>query len=90
MELKILEDKKDKLRFQLIGEGHTLCNALKQELVKNKNVEYATYKVHHPLVGIPEMVISTKGESPKDALKLAIAGLKKANKGFAEAFEKLK
>jgi len=90
MELNILEDKKNILRFELKGEGHTLCNALKNELIKNKDVEYATYNIEHPLIGIPEMVIKTKVKTPRDAVKKAIEDLSKANKAFAEEFKKLK
>ena len=90
MELKILEDKKNILRFELKGEGHTLCNALKHELIADSNVEYATYNIAHPLIGIPEIIVKTKKGSPKDAIAKAISRLKKKNKEFQEAFNKLK
>ena len=90
MELKIIEDKKDLLRFELKGESHTLCNMLKQELTKDKEVQYATYSIAHPLIGIPDFIIKTKSITPREALKKAIKGLKTTNKNFVEAFSKLK
>ncbi len=90
MEIKIIEDKKDRITFELHGEGHTLCNALKNELITDKNVEFATYNIAHPLIGIPEMIVKTKSGSPRDALKSAVDRLKKRNKDFVGAFDKLK
>ncbi|MBW2988158.1 DNA-directed RNA polymerase subunit L [Candidatus Woesearchaeota archaeon] len=90
MELKILEDKKKLLRFEIKGEGHTLCNALKNELIKDSNVEYATYNIAHPLIGIPEMIVKTKQGTPRDAIIKAIERLRKRNKSFISAFKNIK
>jgi len=90
MEIKILEDKKNLIRFQIKGEGHTLCNPLKNELVTDEDVEYATYNIAHPLIGIPEFIIRTKKGTPKDALIKAVDRLKKRTKDFQTAFNKLK
>jgi DNA-directed RNA polymerase subunit L len=90
MELNIIEDKKDFLKFEIIGEEHTLCNALKMKLWKDKAVEYATYDVRHPLKGIPVMIIKTKTGSPRDALKNAVKNLKTLDKKFLDEFKKLK
>ncbi len=89
MEIKILENEKNKLVFQLIGADHTFCNALKKELVNVKGVTIATYAVEHPQIGIPKILIETEGAtSPKKALETAITGVKKSNKEFLAAFEK--
>ncbi|MFH1606761.1 MAG: DNA-directed RNA polymerase subunit L [Nanoarchaeota archaeon] len=77
MEFKVLEETKKKLVFQLIGENHTFCNILKNELQKVKGVLIATYKVDHPLVGVPEFFIETKDVEPRVALKKALAAIKK-------------
>ena len=90
MEIKILEDKKNLLRFEIHGEGHTICNPLKNELLNDPDVEFATYNIAHPLIGIPEVIVKTKKNSPKDAIQGSIDRLKKKNKNFAAAFDKLK
>ncbi len=90
MELKILEETKDTITFELIGEGHTLCNALKNELVQDEEVEFATYSIPHPLIGIPKMKIKTKKGDPREAILRAIERLRKKNKAFAAGFEKPK
>jgi DNA-directed RNA polymerase subunit L len=82
MEFKVLEESKNKLVFELKGETHTFCNALKQELQKVKGVDLATYRIDHPLVGVPRFQIETKGIEPRRALKEALANLKKKAKDF--------
>ena len=90
MELKILENKKSRMVFELKGEDHTFCNALKEELLKNKNIDIATYAITHPLVRIPKFIIETKGsETPKEALNFAIISLKKKNADFLKLIKKV-
>jgi len=79
MELKILEQSKTKLVFELIGEDHTFCNALKHELWADKAVNAASYKISHPLVGIPQFIIESK-----DAKKSLVDAAKRLQKNLAE------
>jgi len=90
MEINILEEKKDFIKFELKGEDHTLCNALKNALWKNEDVEYATYDVKHPLIGIPTIIVKTKKGNPKDAVLKAISDLKKQNAKVSEGIKGLK
>ncbi len=82
MEFKVIEESKTKLIFELKGETHTFCNALKHELDSVKGVEIATYRVDHPLIGTPKFQLETKGIEPRKALKEALAALKKKTKEF--------
>jgi len=80
MEIKVLEDKKKRFVFELIGEDHTICNALRDELWSDKAVEVSAYNISHPLVGIPKFIVETDGKKePKKAVKDAISRLKKKN-----------
>jgi len=88
MEIKILEDTKEKLKLEIKGEGHTLCNPLVKELWKDSNVEVAGYNIDHSLVSNPLLVIEAK--NAKTALKKAISGLSKNIKDFDEKFKKAK
>jgi len=89
MELKILESDKNRLVFEISGADHTLCNALKKELVHTAGVEIATYAIEHPQIGIPKMIVETKGAvTPKKALESAIETLKEKNKEFTKLFVK--
>ena len=89
MEFKVLEESKNKLVFELIGETHTFCNALKTELQNVKGVSIATYRIKHPLIGIPKFLIETKGLEPKKALKDALKNLKKKATEFKKESSKL-
>ena len=82
MELNILEESKSKIVFELKGETHTFCNVLKKELQETKGVTLATYKIDHPLIGIPKFLVETKSVEPRKALKEALASLKKKAKEF--------
>ncbi len=89
MEFTVLEETKDKLSFTLKGETHTFSNALKKELQEIKGVTVATYKIDHPLVGIPEFLIETKGLEARKALKEALKSLKKKAEEFKKEVGKL-
>lgn len=90
MELNILEDKKKRLVFELKGEGHTLCNALREELWNDKSVKVSAYNISHPLLKIPRFIIETNGKVPKKSLKDAISRLKKRNSEFKTQIKLLK
>ncbi|MFA6462237.1 MAG: DNA-directed RNA polymerase subunit L [Candidatus Woesearchaeota archaeon] len=82
MEFKVIEESKTKLIFELKGETHTFCNALKHELQQVKGVDTATYKIDHPLTGVPHFLLETKGIEPRKSLKEALTNLKKKAKEF--------
>ena len=89
MEIKILEEKKNKLVFEGEELGHTLCNVLKKELWNDNHVKVATYSIKHPLVGKPKMIIETdSGKNPREALSAAVQRLKKLNEKFKKEFSK--
>ncbi len=90
MEITILEESKNKIRFKLIGEDHTLCNALRKELWKDKHVTVAGYNVEHPMVSEPVMVVETSGEDPRKALFRAVEGLKSNNKEIITQLKNIK
>ena len=89
MEFNVIEESKTKLIFELKGESHSFCNVLKKELQETKGVELVTYKIDHPLVGIPKFQLETKGVEPRKALKSALATLKKKVKEFESESKKL-
>ncbi len=89
MEIKIIEDKKNKLVFESEGLGHTFCNVLKKELWNDSHVKVATYSIRHPLVSKPKMIVETDGSStPKNALLAAVQRLKKVSEKFKKEFSK--
>lgn len=83
MEIKILDDKKNRLLVNVKGADHTLCNALKTELLEDKHVKFATYSIKHPQISMPQLLVETDGEeSPRNALMNAAQRLQKTNERF--------
>jgi len=91
MEIKILEDTKKRLIFEVAGADHTLCNSLKKELWLDSAIKAASYKIEHPLIGIPQFIIETNGQKePRQVLKSACSKLQKLDSDFLAAFKKAK
>ena len=88
MKIDILEEKKDKIIFELKDASHTICNALKNELWNDKHVKVATYAVKHPLVNVPKMIVETDGEKPRKVVADAAKRLKKTCEKFESEFSK--
>jgi DNA-directed RNA polymerase subunit L len=89
MKFNVLEETKTKLVFELKGETHTFCNALKKELQDHKDVKVASYRIEHPLVGIPTFLIETKTAEPRKLLKQALSSLKKQAEEFKKEVKNL-
>ena len=85
MEIKIIEEKGNKLEFE-IDESVGFLNALKKELLNDSSVKVATYFVKHPLVGKPKMIV--EADDPKKALNGAVSRLKKINAKFVADVKK--
>ena len=77
MEINIVEEKKNKLIFEITGEGHTLSNILRKELWNDEHVKTAAYTIDHPLIEKPRFVLETDGADPKKTL---IAAAKRVQK----------
>lgn len=88
MEINVLEESKTRMIFEITGEDHTLCNALKKQLWSDGKVKAASYAIKHPSIGIPHMVIETTGKTPRDALVDAAKSLKKQTSAFKKSAEK--
>jgi DNA-directed RNA polymerase subunit L len=77
MEITILEDKKNRLLFELKGKSHGFCNTLKNELWNDKHVKAAAYRIEHPSIGVPEIIVETDGKiTAQEALFNAVKRLK--------------
>ncbi len=75
MEVKKLEDKKGKAKFEIKGADHLLVNLLVQKLLESRNVEFATYSRPHPL--LEGFVLTVRGKKPEDEVKKAVKEVKK-------------
>ncbi len=91
MEVNIIEEKGNELKLEIKDEGHTLGNLIQHELLKDKNIEYASYVVPHPLIKSMILYIKSVGrKSPKKTLLEALARSRNNLDKLLEAFEKAK
>lgn len=89
MKITVLEESKNKVMFTLKGESHTLCNALKDILARDRKVTVATYFVSHPDIDEPTFILETSGTAAaKKVLLDAIEKLKDENETFLKEFLK--
>ncbi|MCD4666793.1 DNA-directed RNA polymerase subunit L [archaeon] len=88
MEIKILEQSKNKVEFEVIGEDHTLCNCLVKELWNESNLNSAAYNIEHPLVSNPTMIVDVNSGTPQTALKKSVERLKKKIKSLKSEITK--
>lgn len=91
MDIKILEEKKNRLVFALEGDTHTVTSALRAELSTDEHVKAAGYHIEHPLVGHPYFIVETDGANPRKTVTAALKRLaKQADKLGSDAASELK
>ena len=90
MELKILEDTKNKLVFDLLGENQTVLAALSKELWNDEHVKGTGYHIEHPLINTPRFVVETDGENPRKVIQTAIKRLQKAVEKLQDQTKEIK
>jgi len=87
LNVKILEEKKNKIQFEIEGETHTLSAALTKELWTDEHVKAAGYKLEHPLLGKPTFVVETEGEDARKAVSAAVQRLAKQSEKLRDMVE---
>jgi len=90
MEINVLKQDKNLIEFEILDEDHTFCNALRKKLWENSDLDLAAYKIEHPLVSNPVMVVQTKKGDPKKVLSKAVEGLKEDIKNLRASFKNVK
>lgn len=89
MEVELLEKEGTKIKFKVIGEGHTFCNVLRKKLHEDSRMETAAYNIDHPLLSDPVMHVKTAERTdPKAALIRAADGLSKEYEELKKKLEK--
>ncbi len=89
MEIKVLHKTDTEIEVEIKGEDHTLMNALKASLLKDKAVKVATYDIKYTGLTNPILYVRTsKSEDPIDAIKKASKGLADECETFTDLFSK--
>lgn len=84
MNIKVLKNTARELELEIVGEGHTLCNPLREILFEDKHLTFAGYSVPHPLERSAQFIIRTDGKVK------AINVFKTAAKKLIEQTEELR
>ena len=60
MEVRVVSRTDRELVLEITGEDHTLGNMLMKEALRHPAVEYAAYRIPHPLRNVMEFVLIVK------------------------------
>ncbi len=91
MEVKIVEDKKTRLVFDIDGESNTITGALRTEMWNDSHVKAVGYNHDHPLIETARFVVETDtSEEPRKAFSGAIKRLQKEIEKLKEGAKSLK
>jgi len=86
MDLKIVRKTTKELELEITDENETILNPIVQVLLKNEDVDYATYMADHPESNKRKLYIRVKKGSPEDILKKAVKQLEDEVKSFYKKF----
>lgn len=90
MEINVIKESKNQIRFSLPGQEHTFSNLLVDALNSFPDVEVAAYSISHPLIENPEFLVKVKqGNFVREVLKEACNKLEKDIESAKKAFSKL-
>lgn len=87
MELRTIKKNEKELEIEVIDENETLLNPIKEVLLKNKDVEYATYMCDHPESKKRRLYIRVKKGKPEEVLAESVKQLQGEVKNFIKDFE---
>ncbi len=91
MEIKMLKKEKKEIEFELgADQDTTLAEILVFKLNQNSDVEFAAYKIDHPLLNGPKIILKTKKGDPVKVIEKAIDELKKEIADFRAQISKMK
>lgn len=90
MEIEIIKNEKDYIEVAIRGEDVGFVNAIKELLLEDKGTEFAAYRLDHPVLACPVLMLRTKEGNALSALKFAVKKLKKQAVEFKEALKDAK
>jgi DNA-directed RNA polymerase subunit L len=76
------------LEMTIEGEGNTLLNLLRDTLLDDEAVLFASYVLDHPMRSAPRLALRTDGKSAMVALAEASSKMESLVAEFAEKFSK--
>ncbi len=86
MEIKVLVNEKNVIELELAGADQSLAQIIAEKLNKDKDVEFASYKVEHPILGLPTLYVRTKKADASKIVLETLEGIKKELADFKKQF----
>ncbi len=83
--LEKVAEKGNRLEIRLRGEDHTMANLIVKLAIRKPHVTYAAYRIDHPLISDPVVIIATDGSvKPIDVLREVLSDIVKLSDEFRE------
>ncbi|MBU0591461.1 DNA-directed RNA polymerase subunit L [Candidatus Micrarchaeota archaeon] len=86
MEVNIIVNEKNMLELEFVNGDSSLPQMLVEKLNSDKNVEFAAYKVEHPLIAHPKLILKTKSVDASKLLLEKLQDVKKDVSDFKDQF----
>jgi DNA-directed RNA polymerase subunit L len=86
MEVRILVNEKNTLELEFVGGDQSLAQILADKLNSDKDVEFASFKVEHPIIGFPKLLVRTKKGDPSKLVLEKLAEIKSEVADFRKQF----
>jgi len=87
MDIKIISNEKNVIELELGGCDQSLAQILAEKLSEDKDVDFASFKVEHPLVANPRLFVRTKKGDPGKLVLEKLDELKKELQDFRAQFK---
>ncbi|MCU0637070.1 MAG: DNA-directed RNA polymerase subunit L [Methanothrix sp.] len=89
MNLKIIKKTENQAIIEFAGEGHTILNLLRTELLADERVLMATYDTKFPVMDNPVFRLTTKDADPIVVLREAASRIIGQCQEFSEKYAKV-
>lgn len=90
MQVNFLKREKNEVEFEIVGMDVSIPEMLVAKLNENDSVDFAAYKLEHPLVANPLIYVKTKRKDAADVVLEALEKLKEEINEFRQTFKKAK
>lgn len=89
MEAKIISEEKNAIEIEIGQADQSLAQLLAEKLNSSKDVEFAAFKVDHPTLGRPRIILRMKKGDPKKLLLEKLEEMRKEVTDFKAKFLEL-
>jgi DNA-directed RNA polymerase subunit L len=89
MKVSVANLKETELEIVIEGEGHTLLNVLRDVLLDDEKVLFASYVIEHPMRSAPRLALRTDSKNALTVLIEASSKMASVVAEFNEKFVKL-